>query len=106
MIFNLLIFTLSLGAMAQGKVVYKYKAYERFDLGDMEIKGELIAPGDLTVKERSTRFFSRELYNRTKYSKELIQASTAPRRPASRRSEVACMPPQRRGPGGIEAHAS
>ena len=67
-----LLFLFSFSALAKEKIVYKYKQYEKFDLGDMEIKGELIAPGDLTVKERSNRFINRKLYNRTKYSKELI----------------------------------
>lgn len=70
--FLCLVFIFSVSALAKEKIVYKYKQYEKFDLGDMEIKGELIAPGDLTVKERSTRFINRKLYNRTKYSKELI----------------------------------
>lgn len=63
---------LSFTSMAKDKVIYKYKQYEKFDLGDMEIKGELIAPGDLTVKERSNRFLNRKLYKREEYSKELI----------------------------------
>lgn len=63
---------ISCSAIAKQKVIYKYKQYEKFDLGDMEIKGELIAPGDLTVKERSNRFLNRKLYKRTEYNKELI----------------------------------
>ena len=60
------------GALGKDKVIYKYKQYERFDLGDMEIKGELVAPGDLTVKERKNRFLHRKLWERREYSNELI----------------------------------
>jgi hypothetical protein len=68
----LILLIISFTTIAKDKVIYKYKQYEKFDLGDMEIKGELIAPGDLTVKERSNRFLNRKLYKRTEYSKELI----------------------------------
>lgn len=70
--FLILLIVLSFNLLAKEKVVYKYKQYEKFDLGDMEIKGELIAPGDLTVKERGSRFLDRKIYERLKYSKELI----------------------------------
>lgn len=69
---TLLLLLLTTTAFAKEKIIYKYKQYEKFDLGDMEIKGELIAPGDLTVKERSNRFINRKLYKRKEYSKELI----------------------------------
>ena len=48
---------LSTQVLAKKKVVYKYKEYEKFDLGDMEIKGEVVAPGDLSIKERRRKKF-------------------------------------------------
>ncbi len=45
-------------------VIYQYKKYEKFDLGDLEVKGQLIAPGDLSVRERERRRFEVDLYNR------------------------------------------
>jgi hypothetical protein len=45
-------------------VIIEYKQYESFDLGNLEIEGQLIAPGDLTVQERERRRFSRPLFNR------------------------------------------
>ncbi|MCT4641730.1 MAG: hypothetical protein N4A33_05480 [Bacteriovoracaceae bacterium] len=57
---------------AKEKVIYKYKQYEKFDLGDLQIKGELIAPGDLTVKQRNNKFFYNDLYTRKKYKKVMI----------------------------------
>ncbi len=46
------------------KVIYEYKKYEKFDLGNLEVKGELIAPGDLTVRERDGKRFSLDLFTR------------------------------------------
>jgi hypothetical protein len=52
-------------------VVIKYKQYESFDLGNLEIEGKIIAPGDLSVKERSRRTFSRALFEREQFDPEV-----------------------------------
>ncbi len=68
---------ITLSAFAQGKnksgknVVIKYKKYESFDLGNLEIEGKIIAPGDLSVKERSRRTFSRALFEREQFDPEV-----------------------------------
>ncbi|MBT7610846.1 MAG: hypothetical protein HN576_13880 [Bacteriovoracaceae bacterium] len=54
-------------------LIYKYKSYEKFDLGNLEIKGKVIAPGDLSVKDRARRTFSRDLFDRSDFNKEVIQ---------------------------------
>lgn len=46
------------------KVIYQYKKYEKFDLGNLEVKGELIAPGDISVRERERRRFEMDLFSR------------------------------------------
>jgi len=46
------------------KVIYQYKKYEKFDLGNLEVKGQLIAPGDISVRERERKRFEMDLYNR------------------------------------------
>jgi len=46
------------------KVIYQYKKYEKFDLGNLEVKGQLIAPGDISVRERERRRFEMDLYSR------------------------------------------
>ncbi len=64
----------SLSANAQDKkVIYKYKEYEKFDLGDMEIKGSIIAPGDLSVKERRRKVFERELFKKDDFDGKIIE---------------------------------
>ena len=52
-------------------VLIKYKKYESFDLGNLEIEGKIIAPGDLSVKERSRRTFSRALFERESFDAEV-----------------------------------
>lgn len=72
--FSLLIAT-SGSLMAQAKkkknVVIKYKQYESFDLGNLEIKGKIIAPGDMSVKERQRKRFSRPLFERDDFDPEV-----------------------------------
>lgn len=63
----LLFLLMSFAAAAEEKVIYQYKKYEKFDLGDLEVKGQLIAPGDLSVRERDRRRFELDLYNRTDF---------------------------------------
>lgn len=51
-------------------VVYKYKDYDVIDLGSLEVKGKIIAPGDLTVSERERKQFKRELLEKTNFDFE------------------------------------
>ena len=70
---SLLTFFLSTGAFAQEEkknVVYKYKEYESIDLGALEIKGQIMAPGDLTVNERARQEFKRSLLEKNNYDFE------------------------------------
>ena len=67
------IFITSLSVNAQNKkVIYKYKEYEKFDLGDLEIKGSIVAPGDISVKERRRKVFERDLLHRDDFDKKII----------------------------------
>lgn len=50
--------------------VYKYKEYEVIDLGSMEVKGQIVAPGDLTVNERERKVFSRALLEKNNFDFE------------------------------------
>lgn len=65
--------TMALGAVAQdapkteSKVIYQYKKYEKFDLGNLEVKGQLIAPGDISVRERERKRFELDLYSRKNF---------------------------------------
>ncbi len=75
LVISLLLATLVPTAQAQSKqkknVIIKYKQYETFDLGNLEIKGKIIAPGDLSVKERQRKRFSRPLFERDDFDPEV-----------------------------------
>ncbi len=51
-------------------VIYKYKEYEVIDLGSLEIKGQIMAPGDLTVNERERQVFKRSLLEKANFDFE------------------------------------
>jgi hypothetical protein len=53
---------------SEDKVVYQYKDYERIDLGDFSIQGDIITPGDLSVKERKNQFLNSDLYERQNFN--------------------------------------
>lgn len=71
---SLLTFILSTGLMAQEEkkatTIYKYKEYEAIDLGALEIKGQIMAPGDLTVNERERQTFKRSLLEKNNFDFE------------------------------------
>lgn len=50
--------------------IYKYKEYEAIDLGALEIKGQIMAPGDLTVNERERQSFKRSLLEKNNFDFE------------------------------------
>lgn len=54
-------------AQPQEKVIYQYKKYEKFDLGNLEVKGQLIAPGDISVRERERKRFELGLFERREF---------------------------------------
>jgi len=70
---SVLTILLSTGLQAQDEkknVVYKYKEYEAIDLGALEIKGQIMAPGDLTVNERERQSFKRSLLEKNNFDFE------------------------------------
>ena len=58
---------------ADKNVVIEYKKYESFDLGNLEVQGQILAPGDLSVKERDRKVFERALYERFNFDHESNQ---------------------------------
>ncbi len=57
--------------MAQTKVIKKYQKRQKVDLGDMEIKGELVTPGDFSIQVERRKRFSKSLYDRDEFNFEL-----------------------------------
>jgi hypothetical protein len=73
---GLLLSTTSLFAQEKksgDKVIYKYKEYESIDLGGLEVKGNIVAPGDISVKERERKEFSRDLLERPHFDPEVVE---------------------------------
>ncbi len=66
MIICLLIFSYSL--LAKDNIIYKYKKYEKFDLGELEIKGSIIAPGDLSTAQLKVKKQNVFIYERKNYT--------------------------------------
>jgi hypothetical protein len=69
-IFLALLISLNLYAEDNKNTIYKYKEYEVIDLGSMEIKGQIIAPGDLTINERERKVFKRSLLEKNNFDFE------------------------------------
>ncbi len=55
----------------QGKIIYKYKDYEKFDFDDLVIEGDSTSPGDLSVLTRYQRKFDNKLPYRRSFNKEI-----------------------------------
>lgn len=69
---TLMVCTLSFTLLAEEKreVIYQYKKYEKFDLGALEVDGELMTGGDISVRERERERFHLDLFIR-RHSKDL-----------------------------------
>ncbi len=69
-LFTIIVLTIGQDLFAQKadeNVIYKYREHESFDLGSLEIQGQIIAPGDLSIQQRSRNDFSTTLYDRTNF---------------------------------------
>ncbi len=53
---------------AKQKIIYEYKKKEFIDLGNLDIKGTLLAPGDISVQNRKRKEFDRNLFNRDDFN--------------------------------------
>lgn len=63
----------SVFGQSKPEVNYEYKKYEKFDLGNLEVKGELLAPGDVSIREREREAFELNLFER-KHSEDLARS--------------------------------
>ena len=61
------------GKKAPRKVIVEYKKYESFDLGGMQIEGDVITPGDLTVEGQENELLGHGLFNRKHFRREIKQ---------------------------------
>lgn len=63
---------LSFSVFAQKKnVKIEYKKYEKFDLGSLEVDGEVISPGDISI-DNKTDLYDFQFFRRKNFRDENI----------------------------------
>lgn len=68
----IVLMSLSFGAVAQKKnVKIEYKKYEKFDLGSLEVDGEVISPGDISI-DNKTDLYDFQFFRRKNFRDENI----------------------------------
>jgi len=72
--FLLILIILSSFAYSQQneKVIVKYKKYQKFDLGDLSVKGNILTPGDLSIKNEDRGVKAGEFYKRKEFEERII----------------------------------
>lgn len=55
-------------------VVYEYKKYESFDLGNLNVEGKIITPGDLTITERKRKKFYINMYEKNDFDQKVTKS--------------------------------
>ena len=55
----------------KGKIIYKYKKFEKFDFEDLVIEGETGSPGDLSLGLRYEKKFRNKLPYRKNFNAEI-----------------------------------
>ncbi len=58
----------------KGKIIYKYKKYEKFDFADLVVEGETGSPGDLSISPRYQRRFKNKLPYRKNFNDKISHA--------------------------------
>ncbi len=56
----------------EGKIVYKYKKYEKFDFSDIAVEGDASSIGSLSITPRSENRFKNELPYRKNFKAEIL----------------------------------
>ncbi len=61
----------TLFAQGKGKIIYKYKKFQEFDLEALGVEGELGAPQDLSLNSRFLKKFKNRLPLRKNFNPEI-----------------------------------
>ena len=61
-------------AQRKGKVVYKYKKYQRFDFDDLLVEGDTESPGDISISSRFQKKFRNKLPYRRNFNPEMVRS--------------------------------
>jgi len=71
------LFSITAWAQTGGKgktktsVQYQYKKKEVFDFGELSIQGNVLTPGDITVKKRKRKKFRTQFRTRNNFDREI-----------------------------------
>ena len=74
--FVMLLLLVAAGSYSQskGKVVYKYKKYQKFDFEDLVVDGDSGKPGDISITSRFQKKFRNNLPYRRNFHPEMIRS--------------------------------
>lgn len=61
------------GADENVKIIYKYKKYQKIDLGNLSVKGKILTPGDISVKKERRKKFHMGLYFKKDFDREMAE---------------------------------
>lgn len=54
-------------------VIVEYKKYQAIDLGDLQIDGRIVSPGDITINDQSNNEEEYPLFNRKNFHHRIIE---------------------------------
>ncbi len=74
LIFFCVIFLCHSYVLGQGKVIYKYKKYQKFDFEDLVVEGDSGSPGDLSIMSRFQKKFKNKLPYRRNFNPEIVKS--------------------------------
>ena len=69
----LLLFTLNAYPQKKSKIVYKYKKFEKINLGEISVEGDLGAPGEVTISRRYLKKFKNRLPSKPNFNFEMMK---------------------------------
>lgn len=74
LIMAFLLSSVAIFAQKKGRVIYKYKKYERFDFDALDVEGTSSAPGDLSIGPRFKNKFKNKIPERKNFNREMQKA--------------------------------
>tara|TARA_Y100000296_G_C5176020_1_gene260110 strand:+ start:3243 stop:3518 length:276 start_codon:yes stop_codon:yes gene_type:complete len=72
-IFILLVFAFNAYPQKKSKIVYKYKKFEKINLGEINVEGDLGAPGEVTISRRYLKKFKNRLPSKPNFNFEMMK---------------------------------
>ena len=61
-------------SQGKGKVIYKYKKYQKFDFEDLTVEGDSGSPGDISITSRFQKKFRNKLPYRRNFNPEIVKS--------------------------------